>query len=189
MTKHEKQNSLNENIEDNTSIESSQEKEENIELLKEELKKLNDKFLRKVAEFENYKKRNESEISSYIKYASESLIKKLLPVLDDFNRSKESIEKGETKDFETLKEGLLLIYDKFFNVLSSEGLKEIEVEGKEFDVNLCDALMQEPRSDVAPNIVTKVVEKGYFLKDKVLRHSKVLVSAPPIENNNVEENI
>ena len=73
----------------------------------------------------------------------------------------------------------MIIYDKFHSVLESEGLKEIEVEGKQFDVDLCDALMTEKRGDVPPHTVVKVVEKGYYLKDKVIRHAKVLVSAEP----------
>ena len=110
-------------------------------------------------------------------------------MLDDFNRAIESIEKGETNDFETLKEGYLLIYDKFNTVLASEGVKEMDIEGKPFDVNLCDALLQEIRSDMPPHIVTKVVDKGYFLKDKVLRHAKVLVSAEPEVKSEDENNI
>jgi Molecular chaperone GrpE (heat shock protein) len=111
-------------------------------------------------------------------------------VLDDFKRASESVNKGETNDFETLREGFNLIFEKFNSVLESEGLKEIDIEGKPFDVDLCDALLQVTRSDVPPHTVTKVVEQGYFLKDKVLRHAKVLVSAEPEGNtqiNNSEE--
>lgn len=136
-----------------------------------------DAFIRKAAEFENYKKRTDNEISNYIKYASENLIKSLLPVYDDINRSIDSIEKGETKDFETLKQGIQLISDKFKNTLKAEGLEEIEILGKEFDVNTCDALLSVPREDVAPHTVVEVVEKGYKLKDKVIRFAKVIVSA------------
>ncbi len=156
------------------------------EKLKQEMATLKDTLLRKVAEFENYKKRTEGEISNYIKYASENLIKQLIPVYDDFIRTSESIEKGETKDFETLKKGFNSIYKKFEKILKKEGLKEMDVLGKEFDVNLCDALLQMPKEDVAPHTVLEVVEKGYFLKDKVLRHAKVIVSAEATKN--VEEN-
>lgn len=135
-----------------------------------------DAFIRKAAEFENYKKRTDAEVSNYIKYASENLIKTLLPVYDDLNRSIESIEKGETKDFETLKQGIVLIAEKFRNSLMNEGLTEIDILGKEFDVNTCDALLQVPREDVAPHTVVEVVEKGYKLKDKVIKFAKVIVS-------------
>lgn len=144
-----------------------------------ETAKLKDTLLRKVAEFENYKRRMDSEISNYIKYASENIIKELLPVYDDLGRSIESINKGETKDFETLKKGVTLIYDKFKNVLENEGLKEINSLGKEFDVDVNSALMQIPRDDVKPNTVLEVIEKGYKLKDKVVKHEKVLVSSEP----------
>lgn len=136
-----------------------------------------DAFIRKAAEFENYKKRSDNEITNYIKYASEDLIKSLLPVYDDINRSIESIEKGETKDFDTLKQGMQLIADKFKTTFKNEGLEEIDILGKEFDVNTCDALLQVQREDVPPHTVTEVVEKGYKLKDKVIRFAKVIVSA------------
>ena len=144
-----------------------------------EIAKLKDTLLRKVAEFENYKRRTDSEISSYLKYASENLIKELLPVYDDLGRSIESINKGETKDFETLKKGVNLIYDKFRNVLEKEGLTEINSVGNEFNVDVNSALMQIPREDVKPNTVLEVIEKGYKLKDKVVKHEKVLVSTEP----------
>jgi len=154
--------------------------------LKNENAILKDTVLRKAAEFENYKKRNDVEISNYIKYASESLIRELLPVYDDINRSVESIEKGETIDFKTLKKGIIQIQEKFKKVLDSEGLKEIDCLGTEFNVDLSDALMQVPRDDVKPHTVVDVVEKGYYLKDKVLRHSKVVVSSDK-DDDNVEE--
>ncbi|MBV6477861.1 MAG: Protein GrpE [Ignavibacteria bacterium] len=147
-----------------------------------EAAKLKEMLLRKAAEFENYKKRTENEISNYIKYASENIIKELIPVFDDLGRSVESVDKGETKDFETLKKGLHHIYDKFKKVLEKEGLKEINSGGKEFDVEVNSALMQIPRDDVKPNTVIEVVEKGYKLKDKVIKHEKVLVSSEPEKN-------
>ncbi|MBI5402756.1 MAG: nucleotide exchange factor GrpE [Ignavibacteriae bacterium] len=159
-----------------------------INKLKIELETYKDTLLRKAAEFENYKKRTEGEISSYIKYASEHLIKALIPVYDDFSRSLDSVEKGETKDFETLKKGMELIFSKFESVLKNEGLKEMEVLGKEFDVNLCDALLQVPKADIKPHTVIDVVEKGYFLKDKVIKHAKVLVSAEAAEEKTGEAN-
>lgn len=170
-------------------VESSKDTDE-INKLKEEVQTYKDTLLRKVAEFENYKKRTEGEISNYIKYASEHLIKQLIPVYDDFTRSIESIEKGETKDFETLKKGVELIFNKLEKTLKKEGLKEIDVLGKEFDVNLCDALLQVPKADVKPHTVIEVVEKGYYLKDKVVKHAKVLVSSemPKSEENKEKKN-
>jgi molecular chaperone GrpE len=143
----------------------------------DEIARLKDTLLRKAAEFENYKRRTDSEISNYIKYASEKLIKELLPVYDDLGRSIDSINKGETKDFDTLKTGVNLIYDKFKAVLEKEGLEEIDSLGKEFDVDVSSALMLVPKDDVKPNTVLEVIEKGYKLKDKVVKHEKVLVSS------------
>lgn len=150
---------------------------EEIEKLKSECEQYKDAYLRKAADFENYKRRMEAELSNYIKYASESFIRELIPVYDDMQRSLSSIESGETKDFDTLRQGFTLIFEKFRKILANEGLKEIDVKGKEFDVNLCDALYQEVRDDVPPHTVVEVVEKGYLLKDKVIKHAKVIVSA------------
>ena len=135
---------------------------------------LRDQLMRKAAEFENYKKRTENEISNYLKYANEELISELLPVLDDFDRVIASWD--EKHDVKTFKKGVELIYDKFKKVLGKKGLKEMESTGKQFDVNLHDALMQVENKKLKPNTVADTVEKGYYLKDKVLRHAKVLVS-------------
>ncbi len=176
----EKKQSEKTKQEENT--EATKNKTEEIQLteaekLKSEAEYYKDAFIRKAAEFENYKKRSDNEISNYIKYASENLIKSLLPVYDDINRAIESIEKEETKDFDTLKQGMQLIADKFKTTLKNEGLEEIDIQGKEFDVDTCDALLQVQNDDVPPHTVTEVVEKGYKLKDKVIRFAKVIVSA------------
>jgi len=154
-----------------------------------EIQVLRDTLLRKVAEFENYKKRTENDLSNYFKFASENLIRNLLPVYDDMHRSIESIEKGETKDFGTLKTGFLSIFGKLDDILKKEGLKEIECLGKEFSVDECDALLQIPKADVKPHTVIEIVEKGYYLKDKILKHAKVLVSAEvPEDEKGKDEN-
>jgi molecular chaperone GrpE len=177
----------NEKVEVELKKDEQEVEEDEVTKLKNENAILKDTVLRKAAEFENYKKRSDVEISNYIKYASGSLIRELLPVYDDVNRSVESIEKGETKDFKTLKKGIIHIQEKFKQVLESEGLKEIDCLGKEFNVGLSDAMMQVPRDDVKPHTVVDVVEKGYYLKDKVLRHSKVVVSSDKEDGDNVEE--
>jgi molecular chaperone GrpE len=135
---------------------------------------LRDQLLRKAAEFENYKRRTESEISNFLKYANEETMSDLLPVLDDFERVMGSWNKEH--DVETFKKGVELIYEKFKKILEKKGLKEVESTGKPFDVNLHDALMQVENNELKPNTVTETVEKGYYLKDKILRHAKVLVS-------------
>jgi molecular chaperone GrpE len=147
--------------------------------LKMQVEEFKDSLLRKAAEFENYKRRTEIEFSNYFKYASEKLMRELLPVYDDLNRAIDSIKKGETKDFEILKKGIISVNDKFTKILNKEGLKEIDCLNKEFDVDTCDALLQVPKEDVEPHTVIEVVEKGYFFKDKVLKHAKVIVSSEP----------
>ena len=150
-----------------------EDKEENKEDGKLELEVLRDRLLRKAAEFENYKRRTESEISTLFKYQNEGLITDLLPVLDDFDRV---LKSDNNQDLETFKKGVALIYDKFNKVLERQGLKEIESTGKPFDVNLHDALLQVENDKTAPNTVLETAEKGYYLKDKVIRHAKVIVS-------------
>lgn len=142
-----------------------------------QIENLKDKLLRKAAEFENYKKRNDAETASFYKFANENLISSLLPVLDDFDRVLRSW--NEKHDVETFKKGVELIYDKFKSILEKQGLKEIDSTGKDFDVNLHDALLQAANEKSKPNMVLETVEKGYFLKDKVIRHAKVIVSASP----------
>ncbi len=140
----------------------------------QETGQLRDQLLRKAAEFENYKRRTESEISSFLKYANEETLSDLLPVLDDFNRVLSAW--NDKHDEETFRKGVELIYDKFKKILEKKGLKEMETDGKPFDVNLHDALMQAVNDKLEPNTITETAEKGYFLKDKVLRHAKVIVS-------------
>jgi len=145
--------------------------------LNSKINDLTDKLLRKAAEFDNYKKRMDSEVSNYIKYANEKLIMDLLPILDDFERLNNSW--NEKHDAEKYKQGIDLINDKLKKALQKHGLKEMVSLGKPFDVNLHDALLQVPRDDVKPDTVVEEVEKGYFLKDKVIRHAKVIVSSKP----------
>ncbi len=140
---------------------------------------LKDQLLRKAAEFDNYKRRTENDFASLAKYAAENIITQLVPVLDDFNRSLKSIrEKAENDSFY---KGIELIYAKLLKVLEAQGLKTMDVVGKEFNVDVHDALMQMPRADVPPHTVIEEVEKGYTLFDKVIRHAKVVVSAAPAQ--------
>jgi molecular chaperone GrpE len=139
-----------------------------------------DLLLRKVAEFDNIKKRTENESASVVRYAKVDVIQSLLPIIDDFERSlKLSKDRRESEAFS---KGVELIYQKLMKFLDIHGVKQIESLGKEFDVQFHDALLQVPRNDVPPHVVIEVVEKGYTLDDRVLRHAKVVVSATPAEN-------
>ena len=138
-----------------------------------------DLMYRKAAEFENYKKRAENEVASVVKFANESLIGDLLPVLDDFERSLKAAK--ASKEFESLYKGIELIYQKLTKELEKRGVKSFETVGKEFNVDFHDALLQMPREDVAPHTVLEEIEKGYTLHDKILRHAKVIVSTSPAD--------
>lgn len=147
--------------------------------LEKQCAQLKDQLLRKAAEFDNYKRRTENDFASLTKFAAENIITQLVPVLDDFNRSLKSIkEKAENDSFY---KGIELIYAKFLKVLEAQGLKTMDVVGKEFNVDVHDALMQMPRADVPAHTVLEEVEKGYLLFDKVIRHAKVVVSTTPAE--------
>ena len=145
-----------------------------LEELQKQLDQSKDLLLRKAAEFENYKRRVESDISGIIRFAAESLIADILPILDDFERSLK--HSRETKDYDSIVKGIDLIYQKFIKLLENRGVKSFETVGKEFNVEFHDALMQVPRSDLPPHTVIEEVEKGYTLNDKVIRHAKVIVS-------------
>jgi len=133
-----------------------------------------DQLLRKVADFDNFKKRMEVESASIFKYAKADIIQELLPVIDDFERSLKLAK--DRRESEAFTKGVELIYQKLSKFLQTQGVKEIESLGKEFDVHFHDALLQVPRSDVPPHVVIEVVDKGYTLDDRVLRHAKVIVS-------------
>lgn len=149
-------------------------KEKEIEKLKKELEELKDKYLRKAAEFENFRKRKEREMEEFWKAANADLIRKLLPILDDMERSIESAKKD--KNFDALVEGIELVYKSFLKVLESEGVTQIDACGQEFDPEIHEALMQVEKEDVQPNTVVEQHQKGYRLGDKVLRPAKVIVS-------------
>lgn len=140
-----------------------------------------DQLLRKAADFVNYKKRIENEITNLTRFANENLIAELLPILDDFTRS--LTMSRDRKDFEVFRRGVELIYSNFLKILEAQGVKPFDSIGKPFDVQYHDALMQLSKEGVPPNTVIEEVEKGYKLHDKVIRHAKVIVSQEPTENN------
>lgn len=143
--------------------------------LADELAVLQDKFLRLAAEYDNYQKRTQKERIEVIKNGAERTIKAFLPVVDDFNRMITVSEQDKTLS-DVIKEGLKLIQQKFIRILSELGVKEIESVGKKFDSAYHEAVgeLPAPQED-QKGIVLAEVEKGYFLNDKVLRYSKVLI--------------
>jgi len=161
--------------------------------LENEISDLKDKLLRKAAEFENYKRRVENEQSNLVKYSAESFIIKLLPIVDDFERSLKHIEDSNEPD--SIKKGIELVYNKLTKLLDEQGVKKIDSVGKPFNVDYHDALMQKKVENVKPHTVVEEIEAGYIYKDRVIRHAKVIVSEEQTEdvtareksNNNPEE--
>ncbi|MFC2138890.1 nucleotide exchange factor GrpE [Bacteroidota bacterium] len=137
-------------------------------------KELHDKYLRLSAEFDNYRKRTLNEKMNLTKYASEEILKDLLPVIDDFQRALLNID--EAKDLDALKKGMELINIKFKSFLNQKGLKEIEAMHKDFNMDFHEAVTKipAPSKDLKGKIVD-VIEKGYMLNDKVVRYSKVVI--------------
>jgi molecular chaperone GrpE len=156
--------------------------------LEKQIEEYKDKLLRKAAEFENYKRRSENDQLNLINYSGENLIIKLLPVIDDFERSMQHMENA--KDVDSIKDGIKLVYDKFLKILEDQGVKKIEAIGKPFDVNYHEALMQRKDDSVPAHTVLDELEKGYLYKDRVIRHTKVIVSEDTAHSaeKNIEEN-
>jgi molecular chaperone GrpE len=148
--------------------------ESEMESLRAEAAQLKDQLLRKVAEFENFKRRTREEKDQLMKYGVEGVILDMLPVIDDFERS---LAFGkEHPDFESMYKGVEIIYGKLLRVLENRGLRPIDAAGKPFDVDYHHAILQIPTSEVAPGTVLDVAETGYLLYDRVIRHAKVTVS-------------
>ena len=158
--------------------EESQE-EEAVEVKKEptaeeKLAELQDRYLRLSAEYDNFRKRTLKEKIDLHKSANESLLGALLPVADDFDRAMQSVD--EAKDIEAVKEGLKLISGKFNGFLGQQGVKEIEAVKKAFDTDLHEAITKIPApTKKLKGKVVDVVQKGYYLNEKVLRYSKVVI--------------
>ncbi|MBR3454466.1 MAG: nucleotide exchange factor GrpE [Bacteroidaceae bacterium] len=136
---------------------------------------LNDKYLRLMAEFDNYRKRVMKEKAELIKTAGTKVITTILPVLDDMERAEQNIAKME--DVEALKEGVQLIFDKFMKLLATEGLKKIDTTDKVFDTDFHEAVAMVPgQPDELKGKVIDCIQTGYMLNDKVIRHAKVAVA-------------
>ena len=138
------------------------------------LAELQDRYLRLSAEYDNFRKRTLKEKIDLQRTANEKLLDSLLPVADDFDRALQSVD--DAKDIEAVKEGFKLIYGKFNGFLTQQGVKEIESHHKAFDTDLHEAITKIPApSKKLKGKVVDVVQKGYFLNEKVLRFAKVVI--------------
>jgi len=150
-------------------------KDEQIEMLTAEKAELNDRFLRLYSEFENYKKRTNKEKMDLIATASEKVITGLLPVIDDFERAIQHNQHIE--DISVLKEGFELIYNKLLALLKHFEVEEIVALGETFDTDLHEAITHFPaQNEEDKGKIMDVTQKGYKLKDKVIRFAKVVVA-------------
>jgi molecular chaperone GrpE len=145
-----------------------------LKIFEDKLAEMNDKYLRLSAEFDNYRKRTMRERADLIKSAGEDILSNILPVLDNFERALLAI--NDSRDPEAIKEGIVLIYSKFRDFLFQRGIKEIDTLNTPFDAELHDAITKIPVAfKEQQGMVIDVVEKGYYLNDKIIRHSKVVV--------------
>ena len=148
--------------------------EEQLEIAETELLEMKDKHIRLQAEFDNYRKRTLKERMELLKTASESLLISILPVIDDFDRAVQTLDMVEEDSH--LKDGVMLIYSKFQDFLKQNGVKEIEAKDQPFDTDLHEAITKFPApSEEMKGKIIDVVQKGYYLNDKVIRHSKVVI--------------
>lgn len=152
------------------------------ERLRRELDEVKGKLLRKTADFENFRKRMGTVREEARIQGRAEVAEPMLAVLDDLERSVEAARQTEAEgdpgpEFKTLKEGVEMVYQKFRDELARLGVEEIEAEGRPFDESVHEALMQKEASeDVEPGTVVQVLEKGYRMDDRVLRHARVVVA-------------
>ena len=146
-----------------------------LEKANEKIAELEDKYLRQVAEFDNYRRRVMKEKAELILNGGEKVLTEILPIVDDLERAEQQMEK--MTDVDAVKKGVELIIDKFIKFLNSQGVKEIDTKDQDFDVNYHEAITMVPsQNDEQKGKVIDCVTKGYTLNDKVIRYAKVVVA-------------
>ncbi len=139
----------------------------------EQIAELNDKLMRTMAEFDNFRKRSEREKSQMFEVGAKSIVEKILPVIDNFERGLASVPEAEKGG--AFVQGMEQIYKQFMTSLESVGVKPIDAVGKEFDPNFHNAVMHAEDENFGENIVSEELQKGYMYKETVVRHSMVKV--------------
>ena len=157
---------------------------EKVEALEEERDELNDKVLRKAAEFENFRRRMDREKKRRHEAGMVEVIEPILEVLDDFERSLDAAEELEDNQdpasaYESLKGGVEMVFRKFRDTLETLGVEPIEAEGEQFDESVHEAMMRQPSEEAEPGTVLQEIRKGYRMDDRVIRYSRVVVAAEP----------
>ena len=148
--------------------------EEKIVKLEAELQEWKNSYTRKLAEFQNFTKRKENEVAEMRKYASEGIIVKLLDNIDNLERAVDASK--ESQNFDSLIEGVNMILNNLKNLLTEEGVEEIEAAGKEYDPYEHKAMITENKEELDDNVVVQVFQKGYKMKGKVVRPAMVTVN-------------
>ena len=159
-------------VEEKTAEELLQEK---VDKLEEELKQSEDKYLRLYAEFENFKRRKNKEIETNNVYKSQKVITEILPSLDNLERALQV--ESDNEEIKSLLKGVEMVYEGLLNVLKSEGVELIETENAQFDPNYHHAVMQEEDSEKESGAILDTFQKGYKLKDRVIRPAMVKVNS------------
>lgn len=155
---------------------------EQIEELKSRAAKADDnwdRLLRTTADFDNFKKRAAREKQDAIKFANESLIQKLVPVLDNFDAALAAVQNTAAESAQSLQAGVAMIYQQFKSVLAEAGLEEIDASGRPFDPNLHEAVSQQETADAPEGQVVQQLRKGYKLRERLLRPATVIVAKKP----------
>jgi molecular chaperone GrpE len=152
--------------------------------LKEKLTEQGEKYLRLLAEYDNYRKRTARELEFVVKTATEKLVAEFLPILDNLDRATE--HRNNKTTYEDYVNGIILIEDQLRAVLAHAGLESIEVVGKKFDPAVHSAIMQTESETEEPGTIIAEAEKGYLLNGKIIRHPKVVVSKKPEKEKNKE---
>lgn len=152
-----------------------------LESHREQTRQLEEQLLRRAAEFQNYRRRTETELSQAAERGRGEVIVQMLDVLDDLQRSLEAAEKAaETEQggptYDALKTGVDLVYKKFSDTLRALGVQEIDAVGQTFDEHVHEAMMQQEAPDTEPGTVVGEIQKGYRMGDRVLRHARVIVA-------------
>ncbi|MDE5912754.1 MAG: nucleotide exchange factor GrpE [Muribaculaceae bacterium] len=144
-----------------------------LDKLQQELDKEKKEYLFLMAEFDNFRKRTLKEKAELIRNGAESAMKSLLPVVDDFERGIDAIK--ATSDADAVKEGMILIYNKFVKYLEQNGVKAMDTNGQPYDADLHEAVAMVPGDEANKGLIIDTIQKGYLINDKVLRHAKVAV--------------
>lgn len=138
-----------------------------------------ERLLRTTADFDNFKKRAARERQDAIRYANESLLQKLLPVLDNFEMAQAAVHSGGGENLQSLLAGIAMVQQQLRSALAEAGLEEIEASGKAFDPNFHEAVTQQESAEVAEGHVLQQLRKGYKLRDRLLRPATVIVAKKP----------